>query len=325
MEGNSSFCWTPSSPGSYSIKFTVDCDNTISEKSETNNSVSVNVTVPESSKPELTTLYIAYDKNVMIGKQINFVPFVSNDGGTSGGFMIKWEVNGGLQDYRSHSGISANTGVSDTGSQFSWTPTSPGNYTIAFTLDCDNAISEDNESNNTISVTVVVAENAMPDLAPLSISYDPDITAGEQVFFDTGAANLGNGAASAFAVKWEVNGIQIYYGAHDGLPAFANVTDGNSLLYWTPSAPGYYTVTFTVDSDNSISEKNESNNQVSVTVYVKPVPPPSPQSIAISHSSLTIGVGQGVGVLAAYVLPAESDTTVTWLSLNNGVATISGS
>jgi uncharacterized protein YjdB len=325
MDGNSSFSWTPDSPGNYVIQFTVDCDNTVNEEDETNNSFTVNVTVPEPVKPDLTVLYIAYDKNVSIGKQINFVPFVSNNGGPSDGFAFKWEVNGELKDYRLHSGISANTGVSDTGSQFSWTPAAPGNYTIAFTVDCDNTITEENESNNTVTVTVLVPEPAMPDLAPLAITYGTDITAGQQILFDTGIANYGNAAANAFAVKWEVNGEQKGYGTHDGISAFATVLSGSSQLYFTPSSPGYYTVTFTVDCDNSISEKNESNNQASVTVYVNPVPPPQPQSIAISHASLTLSVGQGVGVLSASVLPAESNTAVTWLSMNNAVATVSAS
>ncbi len=323
MDGNSSFVWTPSSPGNYTVKFTVDCDNTVNEEDETNNSVTVSVAVPDPTMPDLTVQYIAYDRNIIIGKQINFVPFVSNNGGTSNGFMVKWEVNGKTKDYRFHSGISANTGTSDTGSQFSWTPTAPGNYTVTFTVDCDNAIAEENESNNMATVTVSVPEPAKPDLAPLPITCGTDITVGNQVFFDTGVANYGNAAADAFAVKWEIGGEQIGYGMHDGLPANTTMEYGNSQLYWTPASPGYYTITFTVDCGNIISEKNESNNQASVTVYAKPAPPPLPQSIAISHSSLTIGVGQGIGVLSASVLPAGSNTAVTWTSMNKSVATVS--
>jgi uncharacterized protein YjdB len=160
----------------------------------------------------------------------------------------------------------------------------------------------------------------MPDLAALPISCDMDITVGEQVCFQTGIANNGNGDSGIFNVNLDINGVSLSYGPHNGIPAHTTVNDNNCKFYWTPTAAGNYTVTFTVDSDNSIVEDNESNNQSSLMLSVG-LPPPS--SILVSHINLTIGVGQGTGILSATVLPAGSNETVIWTSMNAGIATVS--
>ena len=157
----------------------------------------------------------------------------------------------------------------------------------------------------------------------MQITYSSSVVAGQAIYFDSGVINSGNAASGSFAVKWEVNGEQKTYGTHNSVPACTTVADGNSQFYWTPAAAGYYTIAFTVDCDNSISEGNEFNNQVSITVYANPAPPPQPQSITVSHTQLTIGVSQGVGVLSASVLPVESNNTVTWVSMNGNVAAVS--
>jgi len=56
-----------------------------------------------------------------------------------------------------------------------------------------------------------------------------------------------------------------------------------------------------------------------------PIPTPIPQSIQLNHFNLTLGVGQGSSTLTATVLPADSNTTVTWTSMNGNVATVSNS
>ncbi len=168
-----------------------------------------------------------------------------------------------------------------------------------------------------------LAPPLMPDLAAMSITNNTaDVTAGRQVYLDTGISNNGNASSGAFAVKWEVNGAQAGYGVHNSIPAHTTEMNGNSQLYWTPTSPGYYTISFKVDCDNAVNEENESNNTASLTVFVNPAPLPPPQSITLSHTALTIGAGQGASVLAANVLPAGSNTSVTWTSTNSGVATV---
>ena len=323
MDGNSSLFWTPASPGNYTVKFIVDSDGTITEEDESNNSVTTTVVVPEPVyKPDLAPTSIAYDSNIAVNRQIEFVSCIANYGNISSNeFTIKWEVNGELKYHTIHNGIPANTSRSDLGTHFFWTPTSPGSYTITITVDFDNSVTEENELNNSITETIVVPEPVYkPDLVPLSILPDASsITVGQQMGFSANIANYGYVDSAAFAVKWEINGELKSYGMHEGIPNRYTAYSGSRFL-WTPTTPGYYTFTFTVDSDNIISEENESNNQISSTIYVNP---PPPQSITISHSNLFIGVGQGISVLSATVLPAESNKAITWTSMNTNIATVS--
>ena len=49
---------------------------------------------------------------------------------------------------------------------FTWTPTSPGTYTLTVFADCYNRISESDEGNNMESIDIVV-QNPLPELGPI--------------------------------------------------------------------------------------------------------------------------------------------------------------
>ena len=170
----------------------------------------------------------------------------------------------------------------------------PGKYTLTCTLNDERTLTESDYSNNTytISFTVVSRDSVKYDLGfaawdgyqpwstPLFLSAtysgDEAITSfspGDTVYIKCGCKNL----ASSF----DVTGFKIAAMLSNGI-AFTNYYYMTRILggggvgvpqYWSPRemsklAPGTYTMTVTLDSDNAIQETDESNNSCSLTFTV---------------------------------------------------------
>jgi hypothetical protein len=110
------------------------------------------------------------------------------------------------------------------------------------------------------------------DLLPTEITtpyIEKSIEAGDTVYFDSGIKNAGSVLTSNFNIKWFVDGVQVGYGGHNGIPAGAIVMNGNSQYTWT-ATEGTHKIKFVVDADNHIVESNEANNSATKTVIVSP-------------------------------------------------------
>jgi subtilase family serine protease len=175
MNGNSQLSYKFTAPGTYTIKFVVDCDNHIPESNENNNEKSITITI---TKADLIPTDITYTQPIKVNQAVNFDSGIKNAGQTDTGiFNIKWYVNNKQVGYGGHSGIPASTTNMNGNSQLSYTFTSPGTYTIKFVVDCDNHISESNESNNEKSITVTVVGTTKNTISQkvLVLNFDPII------------------------------------------------------------------------------------------------------------------------------------------------------
>jgi len=108
--------------------------------------------------PDLVPTEIIYDTSELhIGQEIYFDSSIRNDGNVdSTEFNINWFVNDVSKGYGGHQGVLAGSEDSTYNSQFYWTPTGPGTYTIEFAVDCDDFIAESNEENNSAFITIIV-------------------------------------------------------------------------------------------------------------------------------------------------------------------------
>ncbi|MHC1572316.1 MAG: CARDB domain-containing protein, partial [Methanosarcinales archaeon] len=154
------FDWTPSSPGEHRLAVEVDPPpGNVSELDTWNNLDFITVDVngsdlvvgiegvtPISPKPgDLVTL------------QVN----IANTGyKTNDPFHVRFSVNWIQQDEME---VSQNDSPK---LSFTWTPTSPGTYTLTVFADCYNRINESDEGNNMESIEVVV-EKPLPELGPI--------------------------------------------------------------------------------------------------------------------------------------------------------------
>ena len=132
------------------------------------------------------------------------------------------------------------------------------------TFTASDGLSEDSK---TIPITVVTK----PDLTPTEILYDSNkLIEGQTVLFDSGITNLGEAGTNLFNVLWKVDEQEFApedQAWHDPVLGGTTVLDGNSQFSWTAEA-GTHTISFIVDSDNNISESDETNNATEVTVNV---------------------------------------------------------
>jgi Neprosin/CARDB len=116
------------------------------------------------SLPDLISTAIQYNPAELVpGRMITFDSGVQNTGpqGT-GGFNVKWFVDGVLVGYGSHGGVPANGTVLDGNSVYTWVATA-GAHTITFVVDVDNHVMESNESNNSRQITVTPDCNVSPE------------------------------------------------------------------------------------------------------------------------------------------------------------------
>lgn len=110
---------------------------------------------------DLSPTPIRYNSADLVrGKTVFFDSGVQNAGSQGTGvFNIRWFVDGVSVGYGSHAGVSANSIVLDGNSGYSWVAVE-GIHTITFSVNVDNHVAESNDSNNSQSVTVTVADSS---------------------------------------------------------------------------------------------------------------------------------------------------------------------
>ena len=148
--------------GSYTIGAVVDPDSTIVEQNEGNNAFSnpTKVTVSEAPGPDLQVLSITpTPTNPAVGTAVKFSVAVKNRGTTAAGASTVTRVVVGtstLDTTTAAIAAGATVTVTTTGS---WTATS-GGATVTATADATGVIAETNETNNTLSQSIVVGRGA---------------------------------------------------------------------------------------------------------------------------------------------------------------------
>ncbi|MEV7971108.1 CARDB domain-containing protein [Sphaerisporangium sp. NPDC088356] len=144
-----------------------------------------------------------------------------------------------------------------------------GSYPVSATVDADNTVFEQNETNNSLTAAspLVVTEAPGPDLQVLSISSNPSNPAvGAAVTFNVAVKNRGNTAASVTTVtRLVVGGTTL----NTNTPAIAAGATANVAISgsWTATSGGA-TITATADATNVVTETNETNNAFSQAIVV---------------------------------------------------------
>ncbi|MFI7660772.1 CARDB domain-containing protein [Micromonospora parva] len=148
--------------GSYAVAAVVDPANTIVEQNNGNNSLTAAspLVVAQAPGPDLQVLSIASNPpNPAVGASVSFTVAVRNRGTTAtGAATVTRLVVGGttLNTTTASIAAGATVTVAVTGS---WTATS-GGATITATADATNVVTETNETNNSLSQSIVVGRGA---------------------------------------------------------------------------------------------------------------------------------------------------------------------
>jgi uncharacterized repeat protein (TIGR01451 family) len=261
--------------GSHYIKVIADCDNQLVESDENNNELTKTFPI---IPPDLVITGITFSpENPAIGDTITFKTTLKNQGGgIAENFKVAYFLDDTLLNkdtiYHLEYDTSANTTCT-------WKSQS-GHHIFKAFVDCDNSIAESDENNNESSVTVAPD---MPDLAVTNISWSPhDMPAGSSITFDVTIENLGSLSAGPSHVAYYVDDAIVSDTEIEPLDAGATTTKD---FLWI-AMEGYHTVKIVIDSNNKISEIDETNNTREVNL-----PPPDliVQDITCSPSDAKIG------------------------------------
>ncbi|WP_410813038.1 CARDB domain-containing protein [Micromonospora sp. 067-2] len=148
--------------GSYSVTAVVDPANTIVEQNNGNNSYTAPspLVVAQAPGPDLEVLSIASNPpNPAVGASVTFTVAVRNRGTSATGATTVTRLSVGgttLNTTTASIAAGATVTVAVTGS---WTATS-GGATLTATADATNAVTETNETNNSLSQSIVVGRGA---------------------------------------------------------------------------------------------------------------------------------------------------------------------
>ena len=142
-----------------------------------------------------------------------------------------------------------------------------GDYTITATADPYDDIAESNENDNTKQIKATAVD--LPNLLPTDLSGGPDNMVADSYVFEYTISNTGSAAADNFSV------LTFDYapdGTMDTIDHFVVTTPlapGDHLLEnydVNATQSGTYRVYTSIDSDNTVTESNETDNEAEMGV-----------------------------------------------------------
>jgi hypothetical protein len=147
--------------GSYTVSSVVDPTNAIVEQNNDNNTFTApsQLVIAQAPGPDLQVLSITSNPpNPAVGAQVTFTVAVNNRGTSASAASTTRLTVGGTTLNGSTASIAAGT-TANVAISGSWTATS-GGATLTATADATNVVAETNETNNTLSQSIVVGRGA---------------------------------------------------------------------------------------------------------------------------------------------------------------------
>ena len=148
--------------GSYTVAAVVDPTNIVIEQNNGNNSLTASsqLVVAQAPGPDLQVLSISSNPpNPAVGAAVSFSVVVNNRGTTASGVTTVTRVAVGSTTLNTNTASIAAGGTTTVAMTGTWTATS-GGATITATADATNVVTETNESNNSLSQSIVVGRGA---------------------------------------------------------------------------------------------------------------------------------------------------------------------
>ncbi|MFC1917890.1 CARDB domain-containing protein, partial [Chloroflexota bacterium] len=271
------FSWIASAD-SPDIRVVVDADDALAESDEDNNEKTFAL-IP--SVPDLVIQMI--DWSIEDPQNVNEVTLnvsIMNEGSSrADSFYLDCYSDGVYLTTTTIEPIDPGSGITET---FIWTADA-GSHDIMVVLDPNQAIVEGNEDNNEKSITF---STIMPDIVIEKATWVPETPRMEDlVSFYITVRNQGNGRADASRITYYIDdSLKGYY----DIPALnADATVSKSFT-WIAEA-GEHTVRFAVDSGQTVTEIDESNNILEKTFTTK-----AANAIAINTSGKPAAPGNSM-------------------------------
>jgi subtilase family serine protease len=266
----STFTWKAKA-GPHLIKVVVDPYNNVIEVNEDNNEKIINF--GGALPADLTVQNITWSpEDISEGDNITFTVTIKNQGSGKADYSyVTYYID---DNYPTLAYVIPLDPGATYNTTFTWVAEA-GTHTIKVVADSEKRILEGDENNNEKSVIYPVPA----DLTVQNITWSlEDISEGDNITFTVTIKNQGSGKADYSSIAYYVD--DGYLTSADVYPLDPGATD-NKTFTWVAEA-GTHTIKVVVDSDNRITESNETNNERSVAL-----PAPSPRVSKPSPASST--------------------------------------
>ena len=250
------FTWK-AQEGPHTIKAIIDEENQILESNEGNNEKPVNFAT---LIPDLIIEgIISSPSHPSIADNVIFTVTVKNQGsGKASNSRVAYYIDNTLLTSDYLNPISPNATANET---FTWTAQA-GTHTIKAVADYYDWIAESDETNNALTVTL---STMVPDLIIESITGSPtEPSIEDEVTFTVTIKNQGSGKAGLSHVYFYVDASYRGYQDVTELDVGATV---NKTFNWT-AQEGTHAIKAVADSDNKVTENDETNNEKTVTLSI---------------------------------------------------------
>ena len=249
----------------------------VTESDESNNEKTI--IFLNNSLPDLIIEAITLTpENPSKSDNITFSVIIKNQGSGSASFSrVYFYLDGSSRGYQDVQRIDAGDTVTKT---FKWIAQA-GSHAIKAIIDEGNWIPESDETNNEKAVTFQILP---PDLIIEEITWSPeDPVESDNVTFTVTIKNQGSGRADSSYVTYYIN--DRYLDSASVNPIDAGATD-NTTFNWITRA-GIHTLRVVADSNEKVTESDETNNEKTVTF--PGLPDLTFQDIAWSPANPTVG------------------------------------
>ena len=248
-------------PGVHTIKVFIDADTDVTETDETNNELTFIITVVA---PDLSVTDATANPTLMNnGTNTQFTAVIKNTGKATGGFNVKFSVNGvQVGAKKPVAGIAENGSVTVISDPYTVSSNinTCGDILEVFADSDNNITQESNKSNNKKNVPLSA------DLTPFQLSSERGSAANPAIVrvnnsgnFFPAIRNMGIRDAANVQVHYLLDGIEI------GSETISNVKAGeqyaaHGTFSYMFSTTGDFTVRVVADSSNTVCESEENNN-----------------------------------------------------------------
>ena len=253
---NKTFNWIAQA-GSHDIKAVADSNNRIAEGDETNNEKTVTFSTPA---PDLIIEAITWaPENPQKSDDVTFTVTIKNQGtGKADSSRVHFYIDGSSRGYLNVQEIDAGDKVATT---IIWIAQA-GSHAIKAVADSDDKVTESDETNNEKAVTFSALA---PDLIIETITGSPaGPSIGDTVTFTVTVKNQGSSGAGPSRVYFYIDGSSRGYQSVREINPGATMT---KTFTWTTQA-GYHDIKAVADSNNEVTESDETNNEKMVTFPV---------------------------------------------------------
>gem|GEM_PF-997976 len=274
--------------GLHTIKAVADCDNLLSENSETNNE---KASFFSPAIPDLVIENITWTpENPSQSDDVTFTVKLKNRGnGRADYFHVEYYVDDNYLNSAFVSPIDAGATANLT---FTWKARS-GTHAIKAVADSNTWVAESNEDNNE---KIIYLSTPAPDLVIKDITWSPENpSVKDPVTFTVTIKNQGSGRAEKSRLAFYIAGV---YTGHQAIPEIDPGVEVSRTFEWL-AEPGSRAVKAVADLDNDNSESDETNNDKAVT-FITMIPDLVVKEVAWSPQEPSIGT------MVAYTITIEN-------------------